>query len=67
MRIEKVDNGYITESIYGQRKVHENLESVFEEILLHYEGRSIFFDGDNFGAVEIHREHGEKYKEVEPT
>ena len=55
MEIRKAKNGYITTDENGIEKVHINLESVFSDLLLSFEGRGKWFDGDSYGRVEIYR------------
>ena len=55
MNIRKVQNGYIITDKLGMEEIHTELESVFSDLLLHFEGRGKYFSGDSFGVVEIHR------------
>jgi len=67
MDIQKVKNGYIITNGSGSKEIYTTLESVFSNLLLHFEGRGEFFGGDSFGVVEIHRKPNDKFKEVEPA
>jgi len=65
MNIRKIKNGYIITD--GSEEIHTTLESVFSNLLLHFEGRGKYFGGDSFGVVEIHRKPNDKFKEAEPV
>jgi len=67
MNLRKIKNGYIITDRFGSEEIHTTLESVFSNLLLHFEGRGKWFSGDSFGVVEIHRKPNDKFKEVEPA
>lgn len=52
--IHKVDNGYII-SFYASEKVFLNLEDVFNELLLYFEGKGSTFLDSLYGKVIIER------------
>lgn len=54
--IRQVKNGYIV-TLYASENVCPTLESVFEELLLFYEGRAFTFNGKMHGRITIERGH----------
>ena len=66
MIIEKVSNGYVLSNM-ADKQIAQTLEEIFDVMLLHYEGRSIWFGGSKFGKVIILREPTEEHPEVEPA
>lgn len=56
MTIEKMEGGYIITNDMGRRYIRTTLDEVFEDLLLHFEGKSKHFYEDCFGKVTINRE-----------
>ena len=54
-RIRRVNNGFVVES-GANEKIMSTLDEVFDDMLLHYEGRSKTFTRDSYGDVSISRE-----------
>jgi hypothetical protein len=56
MQIKKVDNGYIVTTggaFSFKERIHSDIESVFKDALLHFEGRCENFGGDSYGKVRV--------------
>jgi len=53
LEIEKIENGYLLHDKYGRKKCFKNIQLLFKEILLIFEGKSDIFGGDLFGEVKI--------------
>jgi hypothetical protein len=58
IRIESVDNGFITENSSGSKKVFTDIEELFKHLLLSLEGKGESFGGRMYArvAVEYERE-----------
>lgn len=67
IQVAKVQGGYIVEDDHSVVEVMTSLEEVFGHMLLQFEGRSQFFEGDSFGVVEIHRKPTAQHPEEVPA
>jgi len=53
--IEKCEGGYIVIDEYSKKILQTSLETMFEYLLLRFEGRSKHFAGSSYGLVRLDR------------
>jgi len=53
MQIEKCLNGYIMTYPDGRERISHDIESIFENMLYYFEGKSHTYHGDSYGTVVV--------------
>lgn len=62
--VEKIKNGYLVKRDNGLRESREycaDAQTLFQCLLLNFEGRGKFFGGDSYGEVFVASEAGQKF------
>ena len=66
-KVRSAKGGYIVTDDSGSEEVMTSLEEVFEDLLLHFEGRGRYFGGDSFGVIEVVRKPTLQHPEEAPA